>query len=359
MSIAHRELMKSVQRSILGKAQPSAGSVHTNRPLANLALAFLQEPSDFVALDAFPIVRVRRESDKYAVIPKGNFTRTFAAKRAPGDPSAGGGYAVDLSNSYSCQEWAVHRKLPWRVRENADEPLNLPAMDVRFTVDQIRLALEIEWFNDHFKTGAWTTDRTGVASGTPSATQFLRWENSASEPVDQVEKFSLQMELTGLKRPNMMIVGPYAHRRLLSNASIKARLNAGANRAEAVTPQIVAGKLAELFQVKRYLVAKAKVNTAAEGQTDSMRFVASDGTTDSALLLYVPDAPAMMEPAAGYTFMATESPEREGGVKGMVTRTWDELKEKSTYTESEVLLDMKLTAADCGLFLADAATVAD
>ena len=105
--------------------QPSRSDVHpVDVPLSNISLMYMQEAEGFVADRAFPVNPVSKQSDRFFIYDKGDFTRDEMEQRAPSTESAGGNYKISTS-TYSAQVWALHRDVDNQVRANADSPLQL------------------------------------------------------------------------------------------------------------------------------------------------------------------------------------------------------------------------------------------
>ena len=85
--------------------QPTLASVHVDRPLTNLSIAFLQQPDKFVAQNVFPRVSVAKQSDLYFTFAREDFNRIVMQKRGLSSPSAGSGYAL-CTDSYFADLWS-------------------------------------------------------------------------------------------------------------------------------------------------------------------------------------------------------------------------------------------------------------
>lgn len=324
--------------------QPTLSDVHVNRLLTMLSLAYIQEEDAFVASKVFPAVPVQKQSDIYLVYPRGNWNRNQMRKRAPGAESAGGGYTVDTSNTYSADVWALHRDIPDQLRGNQDQPINLDSEATRWLTVQDLISRETNWTSSYFTTGIWSTEWAGVSSG-PTTNQFLQWNDPNSTPIEDVRKVKQIVQLTGGGfRPNKFTLGRPVYDRLLDHPDVVDRIkyNQPLTKDEAA----IANKriLAQLFEVDEVLVMDGISNAAAEGQVDSNTFIGGN----NALLSYAPSAPGLMTPSAGYTFNWT------GFLGASVVGTriksfymnWLEV----TRTEIEAAYAMKQTSADMGGF---------
>ena len=103
--------------------------------------------------------------------------------------------------------------------------------------------------------------------------------------------------------------------------------------------------LASLLGVDRYLVARAIRDTAAEGAAESMDF--AFGNND-ALLVYAANAPSLMQPSGGYIFTWTGM--FGAGAFGNAISKFRMEHLKSDRVEGEMGYDLKVVAADVGIF---------
>jgi len=101
--------------------------------------------------------------------------------------------------------------------------------------------------------------------------------------------------------------------------------------------------LARLLRVDRIVVAEGIYNTANEGQTASMSFIAPK----AALLCYVDPNPGQNSLTAGATFTWTGMP---GGAGGTVIEKWYDRSIKSDCIDGFANWSMKVVAADAGVY---------
>ena len=323
--------------------QPSRSDVHVDAPLSSVSVAFIQRAETFVADRAFPRLGVAKQSDKYFTYDRGYFNRAEMKKRAPGTESAGATYAIG-QDSYSCDVWALHRDVADQIRANADSPISLDREATELLTLQGLLRKEKEWASQYFVTGVWTTERAGVASG-PTGTQFLRWDNAASTPLEDVRGgIRAVHERTGF-RPNRMVLGRAVYDALLDHPDIVGRLDRGQTSGPAI---VMRDALSALFELDEILVMDAIENTANEGATAVHAFIGGK----NALLIYTPPSPGLMIPSAGYTFMWSGLL-GGGALSTRISRMRMEHL-KSDRIEIEMAFDQKLVSAELGAFFLNA-----
>lgn len=325
--------MNQALRAMLAKAQPTLGDVHVNGPLTNVSVAYYQDASAFVFHQAFPNVPVQQRSDKYFVWNKGDFFRLVAGVRAPGDPTRSMGMKLTTAD-FACENYGVHFPVADMIASNQDNPLNLERAATQAVTQQMLILQEVYWTSTFFANGVWTNQST------PSP----KWDAGSSTPIKDIrDQMDARHAATGL-RPNTLILGPLAWSGLADNADLISRIQ--------YSQKGVVGTdlLKELLGLDRVLIAYGVQNTAAEGATDSMSFIAGP----HALLCYAAPAPSLLAPSAGYTFSwngyigAADNGYRIKRFRNEDIASWK--------IEAEAAFDQKIVADDCGHFFYAAAT---
>lgn len=320
-------------------SQPTRSDVHVNRPLTNISIAFIQDASMFVADKVFPMVPVKKQGDRYFQYSRKQWYRTNARRRGPSTESAGGGFDIDNTPNYFADVYAIHQDVSDQIRSNADQPIDMDRDASRWVAQQLLLKREKEFVASYFQTSTWTGSTTG-SDIVPST----KWDAAGSDPVDDVmaEKDAV-LEKTGYM-PNTLVVTPQVHRALKNNASIIDRVK------HTQLASITEDMLARLFEVDKYLVARATEDEAEEGQSASMDFVFGD---EQAMLVYANRTPSILQPSAGYIFNWTGL---FGAGQGMRVKRFRIEELESDRIEGEMAWDMKLVAADLGAFFTDILT---
>ena len=85
---------------------PTQNSVHLDKLLTNVSIAYLQNPDSFIAGRVFPVLPVSKQSDKYLYLDAADFNRDEMKVRADSSESAGGNftYSNDKIGRASCRE---------------------------------------------------------------------------------------------------------------------------------------------------------------------------------------------------------------------------------------------------------------
>lgn len=308
--------------------QPTPTDVHVDAILTSISVAYMQNQTDFIASQVFPVIPVDKQSDKYFLYAKGDWFRDEAQLRAPSTESAGSGYGVSTA-SYSADVFALHKDVDDQTRANADTPLNVDREAALFVAQRMLLRREIQWAADYFTTSKWTTD----------VTVTNKWSDyAASDPISEIETGKSTILSTTGFLPNTLVLGYDVYRWLKNHPDLLDRFK------YTTSENMTADIMARVFDVDRVLVARAIKNTAVEGATASFSFVHGK----SALLAYVAPNPGLMTPSAGYTFAWRGVSDGLGATIGTSSFRMPEL--RSDRIESQMAWDNKIVAADLGYF---------
>lgn len=322
---------------------PDRSDLHIDKALTNMSVQYLQDESNFIAGQVFPMTPVQKQSDRYFVYKKEDWFRDDAQERAPGTESAGGDYDIDNTPTYFCRKYAFHKDVFEEDRANADDPLTPDEDAVAFVTDKILLNKENNWARTFFKTGVWGTDLQGAA--TAAAGKVVYWDDYAnSSPIEDITAASTaQAEVTG-KRPNTIVMGRRAYDALKNHPDFLDRVKY--TQKGVVTTDLIA----QMFDVDRVLVANAIQNTAKKGQQAAMSFILGNHV----LLCYTTNAPRLKTATAGYTFVWTGLM-GSNALGGRINRfSMPHLGIGTERIECELAYDMKVIAADMGTFIENA-----
>lgn len=323
--------------------QPTARAVHTDQPLTNISVAFLQNASNFVASRVFPNIRVQKQSDVYYTYDRGFFNRNQAKLRAPATEAAIAGFGLSTDN-YRADVVALKTQLAWQVEANADAPVQLERANTELLLHQMLIQKEVDWATKYFGSGIWGTNYAGVASS-PGTGEVVQWSDQTSgDPIGDIRDAKTDiMESTGMM-PNTMVMSQRVLDALIDHPDIVDRIKYSGGVGNTNPAMASEQTLAQLFGIDRILVMRAIQNTAAEGDTNAHSFIGGK----NALLAYVAPTPGLMTPTAGYTF--TWSGYQGGGNEfGVTISRREDDKIKATEVEAELAYVHKLVASDLGL----------
>ena len=320
---------------------PTPGAVHRDTYLTDVSVAYLQSSTKFVADRVFPRVPVLKQSDVVAIYSQADFLRDEVEKRQAGSPAVRTGYRTS-STSYICDEWALAHPIDDQLRANADAPYSPDEDATRFLTQKMLIKREVEFVTNFFTTGnLWTgsSDAADLIGGT----DFVRWSNAASAPIEDVHNQQARVEAATGQLPNKLVINRQVWFDLKNHPDIIDRVKHTSG--EAVTTDIVA----RLLGVDDVLVAAAARNTAGEGLTHSGAYIAGD----DALLVYAPPSPSLLTPSGGYTFTWTGL---IGSNEGQVIERWRDEDAITDIARIRAAWAQKRIAPALGVFFNDCST---
>lgn len=323
--------------------QPVLQDVHVAAALTNIAVAYVQDESSYIAEQVFPMVPVAHQTDKYFVWSKNDFFRDEAQKRADAVESAGTGVNL-TTQTYAAEVWALHQDIGAQVRSNADPAVDIDVAVTRQLMQKLMIRRDRIFTSKYMTTSLWSQDVTGNAAGTPGTTTTTFWDDDANgDPfTDVAAQQTFILQNTGFL-PNTLVLSWAAYQALRKHPLIIDRIKyTSATFAGTITPAL----LAEAFDIERVVVSKAVYNSAAENLTGSFAFINSK----NALLVYTPSAPGLMIPAAGYTFgwQGFTGLNNLGIRVSQIPMNWLGL--GTVRTEAEMAFDMQIVGSDLGVY---------
>lgn len=317
--------------------QPAAGDRHVSSLLTNISLASIQNAAAFVAPKVCPVIRVSKQTDYYAMYTDAFFRRNEMQPRARATESAGGGFEVDNTNSYSCDKFALHLDITDDDRRGADSVFQLDADATVYLTQQAMLNMEINFASTVFATSTWTGSSTG-SDITPST----KWDNSSGKPVADVktQKKSI-LQKTG-QMANTLVCGRGAWDAIAENADVLDRIKH--TQRGIVTPELVAAAM----ELDAVYVADAIQTSSKEGaSTETTAFI---NTQDDALLLYVPKVVGKWTPLGACTFIWTGDQGMGLNEYGAAIKKFRMEALESDRVEINQYFDVKLTGANFGAY---------
>ena len=325
--------------------------VHIDQPLTNLTIAYLQSTTGFIADQVFPNVPVSKQTDKYYIYNREDFNRSGNVKPL-GPRTRPERVGMSLStDSYAIEVRALATDFDFQTLANEDTALDIRSAQSRMLTMQMMIDREKRWASTYFTDGVWDTEYTGVASSPTPGSQVLQWDdyNNSTPIIDVTEAKRAAQLASGGFRPNVMVVTRDVRDTLVHHPDILARLNGGATVSD--TALVTDAKLAEIFEVSRFLVSDAIENTGAAGLDENNAFI----NTKKAALYYSPAAPGLMVPAAGYNFTWSTLDNSSGYGVEIRSYTGEYLAIEGIAEELHAVMayDMKVVGTEMGVFFKD------
>lgn len=311
--------------------RPTAKQVHVDTLLTNISIGYRN--ASYIADRLFPVVPVNKQSNIIPNYEQSHWFRNEATRRASGTRSVRGGYKVDNTNTYYCDRFSFAKEVDDETRENADIPYDLDRDAVVFATDKLMMTREVAFAADFFTTSVWGADKVG-------GTDFTRWDDyGSSDPLRDVTKYKDEVEGKIAVEANKMVIGK----------QVKVQLQWHPDLIDAIKytqrGQLTEDLMASLFEVKNLFVGRSIYTTTKQGVAEaSVSYSRIWGK--HCLLLYTPDAPSLLNPAAGYTFVW----QRVANALQYIKRMRDEEREVDI-VEANSYFDQKVTGAAGGIFL--------
>ena len=330
-------------------ANPTNGQVRIDERLTNIAVAFTQDASEFIADRVFPSVPVGAQTGKYAVYDRADLARDDFQLRADATQSAGTGWGL-TDDSYSCDVWALHKDIGRQLRANERPPIDLDRDATEYLTEKGLIRRDKSWVESYFVTGVWGRD-LDAGSG------FTAWDAGGSTPIQDLENERIIQKKRSGRFPNKLVLGAEVWTVIKNHSDFIDRVKySGAMNPAQFTPQA----LAALLELDEVLITSGVETFTEKGDPDpTYSFLAGN----NALLCYAAPRPSLLVPSAGYTFPWQGLKGLNGGSGTgdltIVHIPMDQLGIGTVRVEAEMAYDMKLVAADCGSFFEDCVTELD
>ena len=194
------------------------------------------------------------------------------------------------TDNYNTKTWAFHKDVPWDIRANQDDGIDLDRDATEFVTQRLLLRRERDWASKYFGAGIWVP---------PSQ----RGVGAEHEPGDPVVELCQQRPGRRSRCCQALYQTHHGHEPERPGPGLRRVHQAEAPRRSKIeykyvnSDVITTAMLAKLFDIDRVLgsVAYAPTN---EGETAAYSFVQGRG----ALLAYAAHRPSPLLPSAGYTF---------------------------------------------------------
>lgn len=298
-------------------------NLKNSAPVDPVLTAFALDYSNdfFIGERVFPTVKVKNEGGTYFKFTNKEKFRVSKTRRAPGTSYARGDL-TPTSDTYKCEEEGHEEAVDQRIIDNAQNPFDPLKSKTNICQDRILLAREkrvIDFITDTI---------TNFASYTAALAGTNRWDNDNSEPVKKFNTYAETVRSNCGKWPNIVVLAYDVYIKLSEHPAILDRIKITQNK---VSTEAL---IAELFHVDKILLARAKYNSAEEGQTP----VLSDLMSKKIFLGWINSRPGIFEPSVGYNIQS----------KPFKVQRYPEIKTNSTIVRASVIESTELVAADCG-----------
>jgi hypothetical protein len=297
------------------------GNVHVDQVLTNISIGWGNQ--GLVAEQLFPVVPVRKQSDKYYTFGREASLPEAGDYRAPGT-EANEIPGLQLStDTYYAQEHSLQVAVTDEERSNADSPLSPDRDGTELVTSKILLGREKAMKDAVTDSTQYATDMTVTLSGTA---QFNDYANS--DPIGVIKGGRRAMHANMFLEPNTAII-PYQVMAALEDHPDFIERIKYSERA-VLTPELIAS-----------VVGIPNVIVPGTGVASDASLVPGYLWGKDIVLAYVPQRPGMRVPAFAYEFVWGY-----GGGQNQVVDRWREERRKSDVIRVSRRYDLKLVGRE-------------
>lgn len=318
---------------------PTPENIRPRQVLTNFGVSWSQS-SEGQGLVVPGIVPVRRKTDLYPVINKGDMTRLAMAPRAPATRAAKAEFG-QTNEQFDCKRYGLEVALPDEYEDDYESRQDAERPRTHYLAEQAFLRVLTDFAAVAMTLATWTNNST-LAGAT-------QWSDPSSDPITEIKRRNREMETRALKRGTVLFCGAKVADDLSEHPDVLARVTSGGTNERPAKASLMA--LAEVLELDRVIRIGGSQNTAHKG----LAAVMSNVVGHVALLAYVNPAPTKDAPSAFKIFSYRRFDNFEGAAIGapLIYRRFDE-QEGCWYLGSELFYDVQRTADDAGFFWQDA-----
>ena len=316
----------------------TTSEVHVDQALSSVSIAYAQEQTSFVASRIFNSINTSQLSNKYHVFDKDQWLRSQADLRGTGSPTKGANFTMS-TGTFSCQQYGMHMDVDDYVAANADAGVDILTSATQYVTEKLLQKRDEVFAAAAFTTSGWTGSSSG-GDITPST----KWSASGGTPIKDISDQQAACHAKTGRTPNVLLLGKDVYSALRDSDDLLDRVKY--SEKGIVTTDL----MASLFGVDEVIVASSIENTALEGAT---AVYAPIFDADDALLIYRPQNPGLLTPAAGYMFSFTGVAGADQ-FEGLRTLRYRMDSNHSERIESLAAFDFKVTGADLGVYFDEA-----
>ena len=300
---------------------PFRNQIHIDSLLSNVSVKYRNK--NFIAMDVFPEISVKKDSDLYRVYDR-NFRLPQTARA---NKAAAREHNFEVSSAtYVLQHEALRELVSDRDAENYDLA-DLRRETTEELTDKIMLKME-------YDCAALFSPTTTSWSNSLSLSSAQQWslDSVTSNPIARMDTITVTV---------LQASGYEANKAIIPHSVMLAAKNHGSvtDRIKYTSIDITEKMLAGLFGIESILVPKAVIDSSAEGVAASVAPVWSDNV----FVGYVSPRPSPLAPSAGYTFR---------NAKPLVKRYRDEERE-GEWIEVNMHYQCKIVSSLAGYMIAD------
>lgn len=301
------------------------GGIHIDVALTDISVGW---PNDgFVGEALFPVVRVKKQSDKYYVWGHEGWSVEPAGDlRGPGTVANEiPGIKVSL-NPYFAQEHSLQIPIPDEERENSDSPFDPDRDGTELVTSKVLLQREVSMRDIVQTTANYPASHVLTLSGTAQWNDY----GATSDPIGNFKNAIRMIRSKLFVVPNLAVIPWEVMSYLEDHPDFIERIK------YAQPGIITADIISSMIGIDRIIVPGLGIDTANPGQANNLSYLWGKDV----LIAYVPRRAGLRIPAFAYEFVWTY-----GGRVQIVDR-WREQKRKSDLIRVSRRYDLKMIAED-------------
>ena len=249
--------------------------------LSNVSIKYMNDT--FIADKIFPVVKVSKQTGKYYIYDKANLRINDTARAAS---SAANEVDFGLSmDSFSCDDHAQKEFVADEIQAQAEAALN-PLIDATENVTEA-LLLDRENKLATLISSTANVSQNVTLAGTAQWNDFVN-----SDPIGDIRTARATIHQNTFRKPNTLILSQQVFDMLSDHTAIIDRVKY--SQLGVLTTDL----LSRLFQVEKVLVGEAGMNSAKEGQAETMAYVWGK----NAIVAYISPRVTVKQVTFGYTF---------------------------------------------------------
>jgi hypothetical protein len=307
---------------------PTGKEVYVDPVLTNISVKY-QNPA-YIAGEVMPVVEVEKDSGYYYKYDKSSF-RTANDDRAPGTRANKVNYGLTKVAYGPLTEHSLETDITKEDMDAADTVLDAEQDATEMVTDVLLLNRE-KGLADYMANTSNITQNVTLSSTD-------QWSDyDGSDPIGVIKTARQTVASGSGMLPNTLVLSEQVYMTLQQHPDLLERFKYS-ERGLLTTEHMKA-----LFEVDKVLVARARVNSAKEGQTDSMAYVWGK----HAWLLYI--APVIRPRIVTFGVHLAKKP-TAGGVK---TEKWFEIGTNTTYVRTSMYYKRWPVATECAYLIKNA-----
>jgi hypothetical protein len=321
-----RRYQDGEDRAKFGLSQ-GPGDLHLSQLLTQMAMGY--RPQGIIADQIFPVVRVAKQTDVFAVFSRQEMLTIESTVRAPGTEARKITRSVG-TGTYTAKNYALKTELTLEDGINMDAGFQAQLVGGRaaYLLNKLMLDWDVRVSN-------LVNSTSNVGS---SAAPTSSW-SGAGAPLTNIWTAIDNVRYTTGYRPNKLTFGPRAWDSFSRDTTVR-NLIFGTNNGGGY-PSLEQVK--NVFQIDMALLSGAFQSTSNEAQAEAI----SAAWIDNVLVTYVPAAPSIEDPSFGYTFRWSGAGLPELNIE---THPWDD-KIKAQEFECGFYQDEKITGSTYGFLV--------